>query len=177
MSRLLPALCVAACLASASPAAAQNHVDLMRALLTPFPTSGAMPNQVFSSNPIGLALDFYNFDYELRTSDSVTVGAGASRYGERFDTWSAKPYMNGDIFVRYYPGGRAFNGLALGLKAGLTRLRGGDRYAGLGFDINQTATLNEHLAMSAGFGLKRLARDTPGTQVIPTLRFNVGVGF
>mgnify|MGYP003380205027 CR=1 FL=1 len=31
MTRLLPALCVAACLATASPAAAQNHVDLMRA--------------------------------------------------------------------------------------------------------------------------------------------------
>ncbi len=175
---LLPALVLAAFVGLPSNAAAQNHVDLMRSLLTPFPTSGAMPNQVFSSNPIGLAFEFYNFDYEVRTSDSVTVGAGASRLGWRpFDSTPPKPYLNGDVFVRFYPGGQAFNGLALGLKAGLTQFPGGGRYPGLGFDMNQSATLNEHLVMSAGFGLKRLARDTPGVRTIPTLRFNVGVGF
>ena len=172
MSRLLlPALCVAACLGTASPASAQLHVGLLRTLLTPFPTSGAMPDQVFSANPVGLAFDFYNFDYELRTTDSVTVGAGASRFGGR------QPYLNGDLFVRYYPSGRAFNGLTLGVKAGMTQFRGGDRYPGVGIDINQSSTVNEHIVMSAGLGLKRLVRTTPGIDVIPTFRFNIGVGF
>ncbi len=79
--------------------------------------------------------------------------------------------------MRYYPSGRAFNGLTLGLKAGITQFRGGDRYAGVGFDINQTATLNEHLVMSAGLGLKRLARHDAGHRRHSHLRFNVGIGF
>ena len=128
-------------------------------LWTPLPTSGAMPSQVFSANPLGLMVEFYNFEYEARANDSLTVGAGASRLGWRpFSADAQKPYLHGDVFVRYYPSGRAFNGVALGLKAGLTQLRESGTFAGLGFDVNHSATLNRHVVLSSGVGLKRLVR-------------------
>ncbi|MEZ5415983.1 MAG: hypothetical protein R2708_01395 [Vicinamibacterales bacterium] len=160
----------------AAPAAAQGGSGFFG----PATTSGS-PTQVISTNPFGLAMDFFNAEYELRVSDSVTAGAGASRrtwiiFGESSD----RPRLNGDLFVRYYPSGRAFNGIALGLKAGATRMPGEGTHPGVGFDLNHSYAFTDHAIVSTGIGMKRvLGRDRPfgGATTITTLRVNVGFGF
>ena len=138
----------------------------------------AGPTQVLSGNPFGLVIDLVNAEYERRAGNAVTVGAGASRAN-----WGApngRPYVNGDIFVRYFPGGQVFDGRSFGVKAGMTQFPGSGRtYFGLGVDANQTWMLNRHFAFSTGFGLKRLigTDGLNGPRIIPTLRINVGVGF
>lgn len=173
MTRPLPLACVlAASLLIPHTAAAQ--------WLPPMPLGTGAPTQVLSANPIGLMLEFYNAEYEVRIDDSVTAGAGASRLGWGAFGGSGKPYLNGDVFVRFYPSGSAFNGLALGFKAGATRLGEDGTYGGLGLDINHSTAVNDHVVISSGVGLKRLLRnksDLATTVMIPTFRFNVGIGF
>ena len=64
----------------------------------------------------------------------------------------------------------------LGLKTGLTT-GGSSIAAGAGFDVNASQWLNEHVVVSAGFGLKRVfAGDGAGHP--STIRLvNVGIGF
>lgn len=144
----------------------------------PVLTTSTSPAQVISGNPFGFVLDIANAEYERRAGDAVTVGAGASR--GNWGAPSGRTYLNGDIFVRYYPGGRVFGGRSFGVKAGMTRFPGSGRtYFGVGVDANQTWMLNRHFAFSTGFGLKRLVGIDPqeGPPIIPTLRINLGVGF
>lgn len=144
-------------------------------------TADEMPGQVLSGNPIGYLIGLYNAEYEVRAGRFVTFGAGASRLGWGPDGFDHNtPYLNGDVFLRYYPGGEAFNGIAVGVKAGYTQLPGSGRFLGLGFDANHSLMLNRHFYMGTGLGLKRLLRQPDGglaIRYIPTLRFNVGVGF
>jgi hypothetical protein len=149
-----------------------------QSLPAPAPPAFTSPSQVISGNPFGLLIDLVNAEYERRAGRAVTVGAGASRAD-----WGAptgRPYVNGDIFGRYYPGGQVFAGRSFGVKAGMTQVPGSGRICfGVGVDVNQTWMLNPHFAFSTGFGLKRLiGMDTmEGARIIPTLRINVGVGF
>ncbi|MGE0123672.1 MAG: DUF3575 domain-containing protein [Vicinamibacterales bacterium] len=140
-----------------------------------------MPGQVLSGNPIGYLVDLFNAEYEVRASPHVTFGAGASRLAWQSDGFDrSRAYVNGDAFVRYYPAGEAFNGFALGAKAGYTRLPGDGGHVGVGIDINHSMMLNRHFYMGTGLGLKRLLRTGPSlltVRYIPTFRFNVGVGF
>jgi hypothetical protein len=154
-----------------------------------------MPSQVLSANPYGLMLELFNSEYEIRASDSITFGAGAStatvttydysapRTGDPYNwtpTEREERYVNGDGFVRYYPGGRAFNGFSFGLKAGFTRIPNQGSYFGLGFDANRSLMLNDHMYLGVGGGLKRLLgadKDAFDLTFIPTLRLNVGIGF
>lgn len=138
------------------------------------------PTQVLSFNPVGMMMEFYNAEYEVRVSDAVTAGAGASRRGWYLFGEGESPRLNGDAFVRYYPSGSAFNGLALGLKVGGTRLPNERTLPGFGFDVNHSYAWNDHLVMSSGFGMKRLVgRQGPddGQALITTVRLNVGIGF
>lgn len=144
-------------------------------LVQPAATS---PSQVISGNPFGFVIDLVNGEYERRAGRAVTVGAGASR--GNWDAPTGRPYVNGDLFVRYYPGGQVFKGRSFGVKAGMTQFPGGDRtYLGIGVDANQTWMLNPHFAFSTGFGLKRLIGTDrmDGPRIIPTVRINVGVAF
>jgi len=149
-----------------------------QSLPSPAPPASTSPSQVISGNPFGLVIDLVNAEYERRAGRTVTVGAGASR-----GSWGAptgRAYVNGDIFVRYYPGGQVFAGRSFGIKAGMTQFPGSGRaYLGVGVDVNQTWMLNPHFAFSTGFGLKRLfgIAAMEGPRIIPTLRINVGVGF
>lgn len=173
-----PALLLA--LLAATPSTATAQGGLARMLLAPASTAGN-PTQVFSANPVGLVMDFYNFEYELRVADAVTAGGGASHRGWYLFGEAEKPRLNGDVFVRYYPGGRAFNGLALGLKVGATRLPRDGTLPGLGFDVNHSYAVSDHVVVSTGLGMKRLFGREPrpyaGAPVVTTLRFNVGIGF
>lgn len=144
----------------------------------PAPPALSSPSQVISSNAFGLVIDLVNGEYERRVDRAVTVGVGASRGHASAQTGRA--YLNGDVFVRYYPGGRVFEGRSFGLKAGMTHLPWRGRTCfGIGVDANQTWMLGPHFALSTGFGLKRLVGmdAMEGPRVIPTLRINVGVGF
>ena len=150
----------------------------------------AGPGQVLSANPFGLLIDFFNSEYEIRGSDSVTFGAGAStRHTRTYDydyttnrsSDHRERYVNGDLFVRYYPGGQAFSGTSLGVKAGITRLPSQGSFFGVGFDWNQSRMLNQHTYLGFGFGLKRLIGTSDRAffdlKYIPTLRMNIGIGF
>jgi hypothetical protein len=156
--------------ASTSPILAQQLSS------PPAPAMPAEPRQVVSANPFGLALSFFNVEYERRVGQSMSAGIGGS-----FLSNDGDDYFNGDVFVRYYPGARPLAGLAFGVKAGMTNVDGGS-YFGLGFDINWSWTLGkgEHFYMGTGFGLKRLfwTDDTELLEVLPTLRIlNVGIAF
>lgn len=170
-----PHLLVIVALLCPTLAAAQGW---SRSVPAPAAAAATTPSQVISSNPFGLVLDLVNVEYERRADREVTAGVSASR-----GNWGAatgRPYVNSDIFVRYYPGGRVFSGRSFGVKAGITQLPGSARtHLGVGVDVNQTWMLTSHFAFSTGFGLKRLigVGVADGPRVIPTLRINVGVGF
>jgi opacity protein-like surface antigen len=155
--------------------AARAWAQPVPVLAPPAPTS---PSHVISGNPFGLAIDLVNAEYERRAGHAVTVGIGGSGGGWAVTT--GRPYVNADVFVRYYPGGQVFAGRSFGVKVGMTQLPGtGGRYFGVGVDANQTWMLSPHFAFSTGFGLKRLIgiEAMEGPRVIPTLRINIGVGF
>jgi hypothetical protein len=196
------ALAIAALLLSASHVSAQHWV-------LPTGTSSSSPttSQVISANPYGLLIELFNSEYEIRGSDYVTFGAGASTAMVTTYDYSAtapapprtvdlngatfidatsyaverrERYINGDIFVRYYPGGKAFNGYSFGVKAGLTRIPNHGSFLGVGFDANQSWMLNEHFYLGVGGGLKRLLGTDERAfdlKLIPTLRANIGIGF
>jgi hypothetical protein len=104
-----------------------------------------------------------NYDYSVPPPSSVrTVDInGATMFAATsYAVEGRERYVNGDVFVRYYPGGKAF--------------------LGVGFDAHQSWMLNDHFYLGLGGGLKRL----PGAdermfalKFIPTLRMNLGVGF
>ena len=177
MSRLIVTALLLATVAAVPSVAAAQSVDWIVGNGTT--TTGA-PTQVFSFNPIGMVMEFYNGEYELRVSESVTAGAGASRRGWYLFGEGESPRLNGDVFVRYYPSGRAFNGIALGLKVGATRLPNEPTLPGVGFDLNHSYALTDQVVVSTGLGMKRLiGNDRPEYRqtVITTLRLNVGIGF
>jgi len=196
------ALALVVLLLPATHVAAQNWV-----LPAGTPSSTSAPSQVISANPFGLLIELFNSEYEIRGSDHVTFGAGASTarftsYDDRVpppsspmtvdsngstmtDTTSyaverRDRYVNGDVFVRYYPGGQAFQGYSFGVKAGLTRIPNHGSFLGVGFDAHQSWMLNEHFYLGIGGGLKRLLGTDDRAfdlKLIPTLRTNIGIGF
>ena len=144
------------------------------------PPVGAPPpptrQQVISANPFGLLVDFFNVEFERQVSRSTTAGIGGS-----FFTVDDDEYVNADMFYRYYPAGRPFDGLALGVKVGMTNVDGGPHF-GVGFDINWSwlPGNQDRFYLGAGFGLKRLfgTDDTEVMPLVPTIRIiNVGVAF
>ena len=186
------ALVFAGLLTAASPAAAQP-------LLPTGLTRSSSPTDVtqqLSVNPFGLMIDFFNIDYEKRATNSVTFGVGGSTamtdtydYDENYDYRSGVPYsptmrreryLNGDVYVRYYPAGAALDGLALGMKIGVTRVPDQGSYVGYGFDLNHSRILGDHFYLGYGFGLKRLVgvdKAAFDLEYVPTFRLNVGIGF
>ena len=140
-----------------------------------------------SANPFGLLFELFNTEYERRASNTLTVGIGGSTAmvdTYDYDGWGQEVrrerYVNGDVFLRYYPAGRAFDGRSFGVKVGLTRIPDQGSFFGVGFDANRSWLLNEHFYFGSGFGLKRLFGtddEAFDLKYIPTLRINVGVAF
>lgn len=135
-----------------------------------------MPNQAVSANPFGVLLGLFNAEYERKVSESATAGGGAS-----FLSHDVDDYVNADLFYRYYPSGRAFDGWAFGVKVGLTNVDSAT-YFGAGFDANWSRLMGKdgHFYFGAGLGLKRLF-GTGGSDLvkfIPTVRVvNIGYAF
>lgn len=146
------------------------------------------PN-VISANPFGLLLNLFNAEYERALTESVTLGVGGSfGSGEDEDESGViqeTSHFNGDVFARFYPSGRPFEGWNFGAKIGVTRQEGWSESStnmGYGFDANYSWLLgaNDNFYLGLGFGLKRLIGDLPeGTwRVVPTFRIiNVGFAF
>lgn len=173
-----------------TPAAAQvlPPMPVPAPLPSPGETTGALPGQVLSANPFGLLIDLFNAEYEVRGGRSVTFGAGAST--RHTTVWDYDPvtyqsverrerYVNGDLFLRYYPSGEAFNGWSFGIKSGVTHIPTQGSYFGVGVDTNKSWMLNDHFYLGSGFGLKRLigADGHFELKYIPTFRLNIGIGF
>jgi hypothetical protein len=134
----------------------------------------AQHQQVVSANPFGLLAEFFNAEYERRVSSSATAGAGGSTINADHDR-----YVNADVFLRYYPRGRAMQGLAVGMKMGVTEVDS-QRFFGFGFDVNQSWLMgnSQKFYIGWGFGLKRLVGAEDYNQFIPTIRLvNIGVAF
>ena len=142
--------------------------------------------QVFSVNPFGLLLEFFNAEYERVISETSTIGFGGSTLRVDNETWSEPPitgydeygdpiydyqeydglgpdveherYINADVFWRYYPSGTPLNGWAFGVKAGITTVFDHATYFGYGFDLNRSWVLgpDDNFYVGVGFGLKRL---------------------
>ncbi len=170
MTRLLTsAVCALLILLPSRPAFAQGQLNLLG------PDTTGDPTQVLSTNPIGLAVRYLNFEYETRVTSGLTAGVGASHLPKSVGLSAS--YTNSDVFIRYYPGGRPFSGVSLDLKAGVTASGGDSAALGAGFDVNATHWLNARVVMSAGIGLKRVFAGDDSF-VLPTIRiFNIGVGF
>jgi hypothetical protein len=142
--------------------------------------------QVISANPFGLLLEWFNAEYERVLGQSTTAGLGGSYHST--DNWR---YLNADVFYRYYPQGRALEGWAFGVKAGITSVRedfddggtpGDDgTLFGFGFDVNRSWLLgaNDNFYVGVGFGLKRLLGAEEGQlDYLPTIRIvNIGFAF
>jgi hypothetical protein len=194
MPRLLPLVLVLACLAATpAPIAAQPLVGQPTAPVASALARAASPNQVVSANPFGLLIDLFNSEYERRAGDTVSFGIGGST--AKVDTYDydgvdyrtnyapvkrEERYINGDVFLRYYPSGKALTGRSFGIKVGLTQIPDQGSYLGYGFDLNQSWMLNDHFYFGAGGGLKRLVGtddDAFDLKYIPTFRLNVGIGF
>lgn len=144
---------------------------------------------VISANPFGLLLDVFNAEYARAITESLTVGVGGSfGSGEDEDDLGMvqeTSYFNGDVFARFYPSGRPFEGWNFGGKIGVTSQEGWTESStnlGYGFDVNRSWLLgvNNNFYVGVGFGLKRLLGDLPegGIRIIPTFRvLNVGFAF
>ncbi len=184
MSRhILAVLLLTALIALPSLAGAQPPVPPV-----PAQASHAAVAQQISANPVGLLIDLFNIDYERRATDSLSIGIGGStsttevyEYDSFYNETSHRErYLNGDVYVRFYPSGTALNGLAFGVKLGLTQVPDQGSYFGYGFDLNKSSIFGEHFYFGYGFGLKRLVgvdQNDFDLEYIPTLRLNVGVGF
>ena len=137
--------------------------------------------QVFSANPFGLLLEFFNAEYERVISESSTAGFGGSTLSVSPEEEEDERYVNADVFWRFYPSGNPLNGWAFGVKAGITTVDDGT-YFGYGFDLNKSWVLgpDDNFYVGLGFGLKRLAgADGEDYEtLIPTIRIaNVGFIF
>ena len=136
------------------------------------------PQQVISANPFGLLIGLFNAEYERRVSESATAGLGGSSYSNSDDD-----YVNADLFYRYYPSGKPFEGWAFGVKAGVTKVTDQGTFFGFGFDTNWSWLLGkkDNFYVGAGFGLKRLYGTSDSTfdlKFIPTIRIiNIGFAF
>ena len=186
MPRHIPAAVVlTALIALPSLVSAQSTVDSIPA--QPLPRLGF--SQQISANPVGLLIDLFNIDYERRVTDSVSVGIGGSTSTvEVFDSYDQsfneithdERYLNGDVYLRFYPAGNALKGLAFGVKLGMTTVPEQGSFFGYGFDVNKSQLLGKHFYFGTGLGLKRLVgvnKDDFDLEYIPTFRLNVGVGF
>jgi hypothetical protein len=175
-----------ACCVMASSAVLAGSAAAQGAAPQPEPLRPQFQQQI-SANPFGLLIEFFNAEYERVIGETVTTGVGGSFY-----TDSGDRYVNGDVFLRYYPQGMPLQRWSFGVKAGITSVRAEDEYFGdrssthfgLGFDVNHSWLLgkNDNFYVGLGFGLKRLFGKTDedyfDLDYVPTIRLiNIGFAF
>lgn len=80
------------------------------------PAAAPVHRTLFTGNPFGLLLDFYNVEVERALSDVASISLAGERSTVDDDDVTAA-----DVRFRYYPQGRVFSGLALGASLGYGR--------------------------------------------------------
>ncbi len=181
MSRLL---CGASLALAALTSSAHAQVSA-----TPPADSTPSYGQIISVSPLFALLGFYTGDIERRITSATTLGVGGSAFA-----LGPFGYKSIDAKVRLYPGGRALEGLGVGVSAGLIRLsadQGGlfsSASAGSGIVVGTDATITyltgkrHNIALSLGGGLKRVVRfggyDVSTARLTyPTARASIGLAF
>jgi hypothetical protein len=145
---------------------------------------GPRYRNVISANPFGLVLLLFNAEYERAATSTSTFGVGGSYISQDDEEeGDEEEYLNADVFWRFYPGARVYDGWAFGAKLGVTTIPDEGTFFGFGFDVNRSWLLgaNDNFYVGAGFGLKRLVgagdRDLE-LEIIPTVRIvNIGLAF
>jgi hypothetical protein len=149
------------------------------------------PRQVLSFQPLNAMLTVYSAEYERAASKSVSWGVGGT-YWNVGDTGDEATYNSGDFKLRYYPGGSALYGFALGGSVGFSSVKGetaGVEETASGASLGvlleyqwlMGAKKNFSLALGAGAKMLMVSEDDVSasdfTARYPTARVSVGWAF
>lgn len=139
---------------------------------------------LISSNPIGLLFEWYQGEFEHAISPTISLAIAGAAFSLADDDISSV-----DGIVRYYPGARALRGFSLGGTVGFSGVDElvcdnisscrTDNYSaftiGIRGDYIWILGKEQHLAVAAGIGAKRLLSDrTDGIQGLPVARLSLG---
>ena len=174
MKFLRLSLVAALALAMSNVASAQS-VDADRA--------GIQRRNLISSNPIGLLFEWYQGEYERALSDAFSVAVAGASFNLSDDDVASV-----DVIGRYYPSGRALRGFSLGATVGYSGITedvctqfscGEEEYSaftvGIRGDYVWILGREQHLAVAAGVGAKRLLSDRiDGIEGLPVGRLSIG---
>jgi hypothetical protein len=164
-----------ALIAAASPVAAQSADDSR---------AGFPRTSLVSANPIGLLFEWYNGEYERALMPTVSAAVAASR----FDFFDNDTYTAVDGILRFYPGGRAIRGFAVGLSAGFINVEVDDCFEcdddsesvftlGVRGDYVWILGRDQRFAVATGIGAKRLFGNDIGDAGLPIGRLSIGYAF
>lgn len=145
---------------------------------------------VISIQPISAMLTVYAGEVELAMSRSATIGVGATYWSPNVIDGDFN-YLSGDLKLRYYPEGRAFQGFSFGGSVGVTHLSATDNSSsgsasgpsiGVMLDYNWLLGAEKAFYIGLGLGAKTLfisdkAVADQATLHYPTMRLSVGWGF
>lgn len=161
--------------------------------LVPGLASAQEPNgkaAVISIQPISAMLTVYAGEVELAMSRSATIGVGATYWSPDVIDGTFN-YASGDVKIRYYPEGRAFQGFSFGGSVGYTHLGATDNTTtgsaggpsiGVMLDYNWLLGVQKAFYIGLGLGGKTLfisdkAVADQATLHYPTIRLSVGWAF
>lgn len=137
------------------------------------------PVQVVSVTPFGIFwLNSANAEYERRVHRRISVGISLTYWGDVVDD-DFDHMISGVFLVRYFPQGRAPEGVYFDLRTGVNRLDDpatSQLLPSLGYQLGYNWLLGEddHFQIGFGFGGSRLVgRSEP----IPNFKLNVGYAF
>ena len=147
---------------------------------------------VISIQPISAMLTVYAGEAELAMSRSATIGVGATYWSPDVIDGDFN-YLSGDLKVRYYPEGRAFQGFSFGGSVGVTHLSATDNSSsgtgsatgpsiGVMLDYNWLLGAEKAFYIGLGLGAKTLfisdkSVADQATLHYPTMRLSVGWAF
>lgn len=145
---------------------------------------------VISIQPINAMLTVYAGEAELAMSRSTTIGIGGTYWSPDVIDGDFN-YLSGDLKVRYYPEGRAFQGFSFGGSVGVTHLSATDNSSagsasgpsiGVMLDYNWLLGAEKAFYVGLGLGAKTLfisdkSVADEATLHYPTMRLSVGWAF
>lgn len=145
---------------------------------------------VISIQPISAMLTVYAGEVELAMSRSATIGVGATYWSPDVIDGDFN-YASGDVKIRYYPEGRAFQGFSFGGSVGYTHLGATDNTTsgsaggpsiGVMLDYNWLLGAQKSFYVGLGLGGKTLFisdKDVADQATLhyPTMRLSVGWAF
>ena len=150
---------------------------------------GAPHNHVLSLQPISAVFTVYAGELERVIGESVTIGLGATYWGEGGDADAS--YLSSDLKLRYYPSGTPLSGFSFGLSAGFTQVedelegvtsKASGPTIGTMIEYGWLLNANRSFYVGMGFGAKALFIDEDEvdddvTLRYPTARLSIGWAF